>query len=501
MRKFLWLICLVLFSAVSFAGENLKLTEGLWHIVIPEKSGELKSALAAFRFAPDGVAELLIYDKMGGKWVTAREAYKKNYGKEVDLRCRWERKGRRVKIITEIAPGRPRPPKTDVYIQGENPDVLMPQDRGAFILLARQGAKLSPEQAKKFLSDLAEARRDKFADNLKLPKNVPLAEPEKELYNIHFLKGSHWRDAPAGSFQTVVVSAINRGPKLPDDAECRLPALEKLLATPEKKALLLQYLACHPEWRLYRALGKTLHATRYFRYPGGEIAPTQDQFYYHYLPTDPSGKKVGDPALEFQFRFDIALDGVAWDPSPQFARNRTEHRDNIWRTRFFCGEALLEICEISNFPGRQMTAAALDLTEKEFAALDAAGDNWRKLLPKDSFRIGTPDLVLRNGMQGGIYEAAVWCNPGEKGTIYLKAFEITKGTPLSAKTLEANSNCISGWSNDPREQYFSAMRFTIYEGELGQFYGARFELWFKPDAGGPERKLLEKNYKIQGWTR
>lgn len=493
------LFCLVLFAAVLSAGENLKLTEGLWHISIPEKSGELKSSQAAFRFAPDGGAELLIRDKMSGKWMTAREMYKKNYGKEVDLRCRWEWKDRQLKIISEVAPG--KPPKTDVYVPGEDPDVLMPRNKAQFILLAREGAKLSPEQAKKFLHELAEARRDRFADDLKLPENTPLAEPEKELCNIHFFNRSHWRDAPAGSFQQTVLSAINRGRKLADDAECRLPALEKLLSAPETKELLLQYLACHPEWRLYREHDNMLHAVRYFRYPDGGIAPTLNQFYAHFLPTDPSGKKVGAPALEFQFRFDIALDGVAWNPSPQFPRNRTEHRGNIWRTRFFCGKALVEICDQSNFPGRQMTAAALDLVEKEFSQLLAAPGDWRKLLPPDSSRIGKPDLILRNGMQPGIYEAVVWCNPTEKGTICLKANEITKGAPLSAPRLKMSSNCIPGWSDDPREQFLSAMRFTIYEGNWGQFYGARFEVVFIPERGGPARTLVVKNYKIQGWQR
>ena len=45
------------------------------------------------------------------------------------------------------------------------------------------------------------------------------------------------------------------------------------------------------------------------------------------------------------------------------------------------------------------------------------------------------------------------------------------------------------------------MHFTIYEGRWGQYYGARFEIWFQSDSGGPERKLFEKNYKIQGWER
>ena len=70
--------------------------------------------------------------------------------------------------------------------------------------------------------------------------------------------------------------------------------------------------------------------------------------------------------------------------------------------------------------------------------------------PADSFRRGGPDLILRNSIQGGIYEAAVWCNPGEKGMIYLKAFEITKGTPLSVERLKMSSNCIPGWSDDPQ---------------------------------------------------
>ena len=44
--------------------------------------------------------------------------------------------------------------------------------------------------------------------------------------------------------------------------------------------------------------------------------------------------------------------------------------------------------------------------------------------------------------------------------------------------------------------------FTIYEGHWGKPYAARFELWFVSDnSGGQEKKLLEKNYKIEGWQR
>jgi hypothetical protein len=29
----------------------------------------------------------------------------------------------------------------------------------------------------------------------------------------------------------------------------------------------------------------------------------------------------------------------------------------------------------------------------------------------------------------------------------------------------------------------------------------RFEIWFTPNAGGPDRKLMEKVFKIEGWQR
>ena len=329
----------------------------------------------------------------------------------------------------------------------------------------------------------------------------PLSEPEEALCHIHLSEGSHWRDAPENSFQQSVLSAIGRGPLLDDDAECRLPSLEKLLGRPETRQILLHYLACHPEWRLYREHGGSLHAVRLFRYPDGTIAPTLNLYYSCFLPTDEHGRKVGDAALEFQFRFEIGLDGRAWNSFPLYPRNKTEHRGNAWDTRFFCGGALVNIYDQSLFPGRQMTMAALECCEKEFALLAAAPDQWRSLLPKDTFRRGAPDLILRDGTQGGIYEAEVWCNPGEKGTIFLRAFEITRGTPLSARRLEMSSGCIAGWSDDPGEQFQSAMQFTIYEGEWDRFYGAGFELWFRPDDGGAERKLLAKDYRIQGWQR
>lgn len=339
---------------------------------------------------------------------------------------------------------------------------------------------------------------DGFANGLQLPEGVALAEPGKG----HDIDGP-WDAAPENSFQRRVIAAIGHGPALADDAQCQLPALEKLLSAPATKEALWRYLAAHPEWRLYRESDGRLHAMRYFRGPDGAIAPDLHQYYGGFLPDNASAGNTGAAPARFQFRFDVGLDGApekrGWWSSPD--PDKTERRGNAWNTRFLCGGALVDVFDEAPTPGRQMTAAALAFCEEEFARLLADPQNWRALLPPDAARPGGPDIVLRDGMQGGIYEAALWCNPGEKGTIYLKAFEITHGTPLSAERLKKSSNCAPGWSDDPREQFFSAMLFTIYEGDWEQFYGARFEVWFQPAAGGPERKLFEKNFKIQGWQR
>jgi hypothetical protein len=108
---------------------------------------------------------------------------------------------------------------------------------------------------------------------------------------------------------------------------------------------------------------------------------------------------------------------------------------------------------------------------------------------------------LRKSFQPGLYDSVVWVNAGKAGMIYLKAFEVTKGTALSVDRLQERSNEWIGWSDDPDELFFSNTHFTIYEGDWGKPYAARFEVWFVPDSGGPERKLMEKVFKIEGWQR
>lgn len=111
------------------------------------------------------------------------------------------------------------------------------------------------------------------------------------------------------------------------------------------------------------------------------------------------------------------------------------------------------------------------------------------------------DIRLTEGGQGGLYEADVWCNPGGPGTVYLRVFEITRGTELSRHRLPGRTRRDALYDADPAKMLHHRMDFTIYEGNWGQHYGARFELWFRPSDGRPERKLLERNYRVEGWMR
>ena len=52
--------CTVLFS---LTGKEITITEGLWYISFPENSGEIKASEMAYRFNPDGSAEMVLSER------------------------------------------------------------------------------------------------------------------------------------------------------------------------------------------------------------------------------------------------------------------------------------------------------------------------------------------------------------------------------------------------------------------------------------------------------
>lgn len=135
--------------------------------------------------------------------------------------------------------------------------------------------------------------------------------------------------------------------------------------------------------------------------------------------------------------------------------------------------------------------------------MDLSTNNMDMLKP-DSItnkKVNKADFQLYSSFQPGLYEYDFWTKKIDSGVIYLKAFEITKDYALSTDRLRQRSSVKVYNPTDSTMKFGTKNEFTIYEGDWGDPYAARFEVWFKPDNGGKERKLLEKNYIIEGWQR
>lgn len=339
---------------------------------------------------------------------------------------------------------------------------------------------------------------DGFADSLVIPPDLVVAEP---------LGRAEARPGPDDdSFQRAMLDALS----IPggDDptivASC--PALTQLRQN--HPDVLARYLRCSSAWRVFTE-DNNLFATR--RWVVGDARQFTLHGYYtrHNLDMFRNSK-----IPEFQSRTTLGLSGKSWwrgnadttrlsagDSAP--LRLSTGNQMHESHCVVSVGDIVVEIFEQSQAKERRLTKAALEQIEAELTPLAAqpTEKTLRACLPADSVRIGAPALELRNSFQPGLYDAYVWINPGEPGMVYLKAYEATQGTPLSANRLKESSNEWVGWSENPEELFLSNTHFSIYEGDWGKPYAARFEVWFVPDSGAPERKLLEKVFKIEGWQR
>ena len=342
-----------------------------------------------------------------------------------------------------------------------------------------------------FITELRGDSKDGFADDLKLPEGIALAEPGKDGNFDHEAGG------PEDHFQAVVRAAVARSGGSSSEATFALPSLARLRK--EHPQLLDRFLAAHPGWRVYEERGDRFSTRRWMAGNAWRIT-----LHGYYSEFDHDSRR-------FQSRTTLGFSGDAWARGAQRITPGTRTAVNVSRGNDLMEshvvipveDVLVELFEQSDAPERRITVAAVTELEREFAALLAAPD-WshaEKLLPRGAIMFGAPSIELSESFQWGLYNAAVRCNPGKPGRVYLKAFEITRNYPLSTDRLKSATNEWGGWSDDPGQQFLSETHFTICEGDWGQFYGARFEVWFEPDDGSDESKLLERNFKIQGWMR
>jgi hypothetical protein len=117
----------------------------------------------------------------------------------------------------------------------------------------------------------------------------------------------------------------------------------------------------------------------------------------------------------------------------------------------------------------------------------------------DSLDINTY-LQIRNDFQGGIYDYDFYYSSIPAGEVFLRCFEVTKNIPLSEDRLPERSK-VAIDSTKTFSQLVHNKSFTIYEGDWGDYYAARIEVWHKDAKTGKETKLMEKVYRVEGWMR
>jgi len=129
-------------------------------------------------------------------------------------------------------------------------------------------------------------------------------------------------------------------------------------------------------------------------------------------------------------------------------------------------------------------------------------------LPQDSYSgnesIDSLDiqdyLQIWNGFQGGIYNYDFYYPSLPAGDIFLRCYEVTGNIPLSKERI-MESSTVSIESTHSFSQVVDKKEFTVYEGDWGDYYAARIEVWHRDAKTGEEKKLMDKVYRVEGWMR
>lgn len=335
---------------------------------------------------------------------------------------------------------------------------------------------------------------DHFADDIRMPTDIKVTKPENG-YEI-----PAGGIAAADSYSVALTVAATNVLSSRGKISCDISELDGLYK--KDASFVRRYWASHPGWRFSRdRFSDRLTAYRRVRTCG----------HWHVGLCIPDVGPAGhDDCVRSIMGECLALtEGVDWDGIKCRSGDRvgvffkTDVDSQKIGTILCKGDAItLMVRESSCFSASRVMQPIFDFTQAEFAALRKTNGDWdaaRELLPNDAIRKGESSMTLFG--DGGRYSYDAWVNPGEEGEVYLKAFEVTKGTRLSETRIKNDTREYVGWSDDPSEKFLASSSFTIYEGDLGKYYAARIEIWFIPARGGDERKLVEGVFRVEGWQR
>jgi len=369
-----------------------------------------------------------------------------------------------------------------------------------------------------FLYGLLQASHDDFADNLMIPTDIEVNEPlERSRNNVV----DH-----NDTFQKEMILALQQTNSHNSDVNLTIPNLINLYKANSKT--LLHYLAMSPEWRVYQKnnnifatkrwmISDQWHTTLNGYYTStdlcmGIVNCIKKPYFEHRLTLGFAGKPWvthghGSTSMNFGSvkELDLQIHTRRFSIFNKERKKFEQKEESVFKSLLIAkaDKLSLEIFEKSNAMERRLTNKSIKLLDDQLKPLltDHTIEKMKKLIPSNGIKVAKPSFSLIHTHSPGIYNARIWVNPGEPGMIYLKAFEVTQNTPLSISRLKNSSNEWVGYSDNLSETFLSHTQITIYEGSWGKPYAARFEVWFQPDDGKSERKLLEKVYKIEGWSR
>jgi len=325
--------------------------------------------------------------------------------------------------------------------------------------------------------------------NLKMPTGVGVSKPEPARdCRVICEDVSACDDYVQTMFRAATVTSS------PTTVICDISEMDRLFGTnPE---LFLRYLATSPAWALREYNDGKRRISQRCRWADG---CWHDQLDCRYL----TGCETGSP-LEVDTLTNLDGEDIYGRRCLSGERVDFPVRPTDEETR-----EIVVVCQgtnlsmmVSEFGPRghsRLMQPTFDFIQREFHDLAAAGD-WKhaiRLLPSGAVRRGAPEMtVFRDIIRHLSFEA--WVNPGEKGKVYLKAFEVTRGIALTLDGVGGAPVEYVGWSADPDEKFYVSDDFSFREYSEENDFAARIEVWFRPANGGPDRKLVERVFKIDG---
>lgn len=176
-----------------------------------------------------------------------------------------------------------------------------------------------------------------------------------------------------------------------------------------------------------------------------------------------------------------------------------------WKRSFFSFLATILVVCVLGFPLSFLAMESPDGFGKDHPIPDGLEcnlplvDDSCSTAPIDSIDTNNY-LVVWNSFQGGVYKYDFYYGPLPAGEVFLRCFEVTENIPLSEDEVEESSKvCIDSTKSFTR--LVEKKEFHIYEGDWGDYYAARVEVWYRNGTTKQERKLLEKVYRVEGWMR